>query len=279
MTSVEAHQPRSNSDTNAIDRLTVSAGRRMHPLGWVATAYAIVAVAYHTVFSTDYLIGNLPLWVWLATVATILVSTQPGALDVIRRSIESIATVTRGATLILVWMVFIVQFFNVATRYGNDFVETDIYFGEAVSVAWQSFALIAILGINYGVRDAVNPRIDFWWAEFSDKTKAWLDFSIHTLLLAPFTIMAMRLLTGYATTSLGQRRCGEWPSGWRVWETWEQAPDAGGLAVGPIKAMLFVAFALFGLQVFAEIIKTGFVMIGRDDLGKVAKIDAPLRVE
>ena len=38
-------------------------------------------------------------------------------------------------------------------------------------------------------------------------------------------------------------------------------------------------FVLFGLQIIAELIKTGFVMIGREDLGDVAETDAPLRVE
>ena len=37
-------------------------------------------------------------------------------------------------------------------------------------------------------------------------------------------------------------------------------------AGGPIKAMMLVAFLLLGLQIFSEVIKTGFGMMGRDDL-------------
>ena len=125
----------------------------------------------------------------------------------------------------------------------------------------------------------MNPRIDFWWANFSNRTKAAIDFTVHTLLLLPFIIMSVRILKGYAATSLGRRRNGEWPSGWRVWETWESAADAGGLAVGPIKVMILVAFVLFGLQVIAEIIKTGFVLTGREDLGGRISRAAPLRIE
>ncbi len=252
---------------------------RMHPLGWVALGLVVIALVFHTVFSTKYLVGNLSIGHWVALLLTVAISTQTNLLDRIRRSIDSISSVTKVLAWILVWIVFIVQFFNVATRYGNGLVETDIYFGETVSVAWQAFALIAILGLNYGVRDGVNPRIDFWWADFSNKTKATLDFTIHVLLLLPFTFMAIRLLNGYATTALGRTRSGEWPSGWRVWETWEGAPDAGSLAVGPIKALLLVAFTLFALQVISEVIKTGFVLVGREDLGAMSHSDAPMRIE
>lgn len=262
-----------------LDRVVTSATHRFHAAGWVALAYAVVAALFHSVFETRYLIGNLAVWHWLVLGAVVLLAARPMTLHAIRLAIESVSSVTKTLTWILVWVVFIVQFINVATRYGNDYVEADIYFGEAVSVAWQSFALIAILGFNYGIRDGVNPRIDFWWADFADKTKAWLDFTIHCLLLLPFTLMAMRLLWSYAAIALGQKRTGEWPDGWRLWEGWERAPDAGSLAVGPIKAMLFVAFALFGLQVIAEIIKTGFVIAGRHDLGEVKDQSAPMRIE
>ncbi len=251
----------------------------MHPLGWVTGLLLVVALAFHTVFDTKYLIGNFKVFYWVALVGVMVLATNAALLNGLRRFIETFSTFTKAATWILVWVVFIVQFFNVATRYGNDFVDSDIYFGEAVSVAWQSFALIAILGLNYGVRDGVNPRIDFWWADFNDRTKALLDFSIHVLLLLPFTFMAIRLLNPYASTALGQKRSGEWPSGWRVWNSWENAPDAGSLSVGPIKALLLLAFILFALQVIAEIIKTGFVLAGRDEFAELSVQSAPIRIE
>ena len=252
---------------------------QLHPIGWLAIGYATSAGVFHIAFDTRYMIGNLSLWQWFVPAGLFLLAATPDLLHGLRIGIESVSSVTKPLTWVLVWVVFGVQFFNVATRYGNDLVERDIYFGEAVSIAWQAFALIALLGLNHGVRDGVNPRIDFWWAEFSDKTKAALDFTIHSALLLPFTFLAVRLLRGYASIALGQRRDGQWPNGWGVWETWEQAPDAGQLPVGPIKAMLLVGFVLFGLQVFAEIIKTGFVLIGRTDYGGIVKRDAPLRIE
>lgn len=252
---------------------------RLHPLGWVAAGLLVLAAAYHTVLDTDFLIGNFEPWYWLALIGVVALSGAHGVLHSLRLGLERIGTASKTAAWILAWVVFVVQLFNVVTRYSNPLVEQDILIGEMTSLAWQSFALLFLLGINYGVRDGVNPRIDFWWASFSAKTKAWLDFVLHVALLLPFIWLATRILTPYAATSLGRRRDGEWPEGFRVWETWEQSSDADQLPVGAIKAMILVAFVLFGLQILAELIKTGFVMINRNDLGDIAESDAPLRVE
>ena|GEM_PF-185723 len=253
--------------------------RGVHPLGWLAGAVLIAAIVFSTVLDTDFLIGNFGPALWALFIVLLALSIRPIVLHVIRVAIERASSVTRTLAWILAWAVFIFQFFNVVTRYGNDLVETDILFGEVVSLAAISFGLMFLLGINFGVRDGVNPRIDFWWANFSAKTKAWLDFTIHSLLLVPFIWMAIRIAQPYAATSLGRKFNGDWPSGYRVWETWEQSSDAGQLPVGPIKAMILVAFILFGLQVIAELIKTGFVMMGNAEYGELKESDAPQRIE
>jgi TRAP-type mannitol/chloroaromatic compound transport system permease small subunit len=253
--------------------------RQIHPLGWVALATLVIATICHTVVDTDYLIGNFSWWHWVGLLVLLVLSALPGVLHHLRLFIEVFATIGKTVAWILAWVVFVTQLFNVITRYTNPLVDRDILIGQVTSVVWQSFAVLFLLGINYGVRDGVNPRIDFWWANYSDKAKARLDFVLHVTLLLPFVWMAMRILRNYAAISLGQRRDGTWPDGWRVWRSWEESGDADQLPVGGIKAMIFVGFVLFALQIFAEIIKTGFVMIGRSDLGEVKKTDAPLRIE
>ncbi len=252
---------------------------RLHPLGWLAGATIVVAIAARLLWDTEYWIGNLLWWNWLVLAGALAMGFWHDGLDRLRRGVETISTFSLNVSWILAWVVFLLQLFNVVTRYGNDLVETDILFGETTSLAWQSFGLMFLIAINFGVRDGVNPRIDFWWANFSPKRKAWLDFVIHSALLLPFIVMAIRILKGYAATSLGRRHNGEWPSSWRVWETWEEAVDAGGLPVGPIKVMILVAFVLFGLQIIAELIKTGFVMIGNEEKGDIVEHESPLRVE
>lgn len=268
-------------EVDAVDlELTESAYfRGVHPLGWVTGLIVLVAIVFHTVIDTKYLIGNFGIGYWIACAVAIALSVKPVALHHIRVGIEKIASVSKVIAWVLAWAVFAFQLFNVLTRYGNDLVERDILFGQVVSLATMSFGLMFLLGINYGVRDGVNPRIDFWWADFKPKTKAWLDFVLHVSLFMPFIWMALRIVQPYAATALGRRFDGTWPSGARVWETWEQSPSAGELAVGPIKAAMLVAFVLLALQIVAEVIKTGFVMMGNSEYGELRATDVPQRIE
>jgi len=253
---------------------------RIHPIGLVAGAVLLIAVLWHTVFSTERLIGNLALWQWLALIALVALSLAPVAMNALRRGIEVLSDITLRIVWVCAWLVFFAAFFNVVTRYSNDLFEQDILIGQVTSVAWQLFALIALLGLNYGVRNQVNPRIDFWWADFTDRRKAWLDFMMHTFFMLPFLYTAIVLLKDYGAVSLGKRSGdGTWPSGWRVWQTWEDAPDADQLPLGPIKATILVGFVLFALQIFAEMIKTGFVLMGRDDMVEIVDRDEFQRIE
>jgi TRAP-type mannitol/chloroaromatic compound transport system permease small subunit len=257
---------------------------RLHPLGWVAVAFAVLAVIA-TVLGWDMLVARMPWWLWALTIATIAISAVPQALHRLRLGIEAVSEFTGGIAMALAWVIFFLQLFNVITRYTNSWFEADILFGETTSLAWMSFGMLFLLGVAYGAKNGINPRIDFWWAEFSKRRKAWLDFSLHTLLFLPFLILGLRVLKPYAARSLGYNRFanggeGSWPAGWRVWESWEKSGDAGQLAVGPIQAFIFVAFMLWIAQVVAEIIKTGFVIAGRDDLGDISDTDeTPLRIE
>ena len=257
----------------------VQGWRILHPTGWLSLVTLLAALVTHLLVDTSYLIGHFEWWWWIVLVAGVALSAWHDGLHRLRLGIEFIPKVTLKLAMILAWAVFILQFFNVITRYSNEYVEQDILIGEVVSLAWQSFGLMFLVAINVGVRDGVNPRIDFWWINFRNKTKAALDFGIHTALLLPFIFMSVRILQHYAAAALGRRHNGEWPAGWRVWQSWEEAVDAGGLAVGPIKTMLLVGFFLFGLQLLAEVIKTGFVLIGRDDYGDIVERDIPQRIE
>jgi TRAP-type mannitol/chloroaromatic compound transport system permease small subunit len=190
-----------------------------------------------------------------------------------------------GPLWVMAWGIFVVIFFYVVTRYSARFIQADIIIGEVNSLGLQLFGLLALLGVGYGVKAGVNPRIDFWWAEFSNRRKAWLDLVLHSLLFLPFLWASLRLLHSYAKTNLGYNKDfsgatnGDWPASWHVWETWSQAPDAGNLPAGPVKAMIFVGFILFFTQIFSEMIKGGFVLIHREDLAELKRVDAPTRVE
>ena len=251
---------------------------RIHPLGVVVCAL-LVASVIATVVGTDYLIGNLAWWHWLGLLVLLALSLRLTALHALRVGLEKITTVTGEVAKYLGWLVFLVSLFNVVTRYTGRYIETDIIIGEMMSFAWMTFAFMFLIGMNYGVREQINPRIDFWWHGFSNRRKAWLDFVMHVFFFVPFILVAIRILWDYGRKGLGMKFTGVWPDGWHVWNSWETAWDAGSLPIGPIKFLTFVGFVLLGLQVLAEIIKTGFVIIGREDLADVQEHDEFQRIE
>lgn len=271
--------PNTTGSDRTADTPSLGIFRRMHPLGIVCAAVLIVAVLWHTVFSTERLIGNFSWWHWAGLILMTALSVVPKALHGLRLAIDMLASVILQLVWVVAWLVFIVQLFNVVTRYLNPLFDADILIGQMTSLAWQLFAALAILGLNYGVKAGVNPRVDFWWADWSTKKKAWLDFVMHVFFFLPFLFMAIGVLQRYAAISLGQRRTGEWPEGWQVWKTWENSPDADQLAVGGVKALLFVGFILFALQILAEVIKVGFVLAGRSRYADIADRDEFQRIE
>jgi len=253
---------------------------KVHPIGVVAIAALIVAIIGHIVSDSERLISSFNILHWIGLVVVVALSFSPPALNTVRIFLESFSSVTKRIVWILAWAVFIVQLINVVTRYLNPFFEQDILIGQFSALAWQLFALIALLGLNHGVKAEVNPRIDFWWAAWTDRTKAWLDFVLHTFLFFPFLWISLQVLQTSVAGALGRRAGdGVWPSGWRVWETWEQAPDADQLPVGPIKAVILVGFVLFFIQIAAQIIKTGFVLMGQRQYAQLAETDEFQRIE
>ena len=162
--------------------------KRLHPFGWVAVGFAVLALVA-TAAGWDLLVGRMPWWLWVLTAATIVVSAFPPVLHRIRLGIETVSEWFGRVALVLAWFIFIIQLFNVITRYTNDWFERDILFGETTSLAWMSFAALFLVGVAYGVKNGINPRIDFWWAEFSPRRKAWIDFVLHTFLFLPFLVV------------------------------------------------------------------------------------------
>lgn len=201
-----------------------------------------------------------------------------GVLHVTRLGIERVTTVCGSMAMALAWIVFFLGLFNVTTRYVARFTQRSIIVGEVFDMQWMMFGALFLLGFNYAVREDVNPRIDFWWTDFSDKTKAWIDVIGHVVFFLPFMWMSVNIIWPYSAQALGRRFDGTWPT-WRVWEIWERSGDAGGLPRGPIKLLLLIGFLLFASQIIAQTIKSFMVLIGRPELGDLAEHEAPTRVE
>lgn len=204
-----------------------------------------------------------------------------GLVRVLKRivsGIERLAATTGKASWVLVWVIFALGLFNVTTRYIARFIQRDIIVGQMFDLQWMLFGTLVLLGLNYGVSTGVNPRIDFWWVNYSTRTKAVIDLVFHGLMFLPFLVMGIRLLWPWTMTGLGRSLDGTW-STWKVWQIWEQSTDAGGLGRGPIKVMLLLGFGLMATQIIAEIIKQILILAGHEEIAPAPVPSQPLRVE
>ena len=65
-------------------------------------------------------------WQWLVLVAVMVLSVRPEELNGLRLGIESLSVITLRVAWVSAWLVFIVQFVTVVTRYLNPLFEQDI---------------------------------------------------------------------------------------------------------------------------------------------------------
>lgn len=202
-------------------------------------------------------------------------------LDGIRRAIERVSGFGGAVAAYLIIAIFVIGILNVILRYYGRAQGTTLVSNLWVDAQWQLFGLVFLLGVGYGVREGVNPRVDFWYGGFSDRRKAVIDLVGHTVLLLPFCWTAARLVWPFGMAALGRRTTSDgtsWAT-WRVWEIWEKSNNPNGLPLGPIKFMMIIGFVLFGLQIVAEIIKRIFVLIGRTDLADLSTTAGVQRIE
>ncbi|MDY7104823.1 MAG: TRAP transporter small permease subunit [Actinomycetota bacterium] len=203
------------------------------------------------------------------------------ALDAVRRVIERISGLGGAIAAYLVVAIFVIGILNVVLRYYGRAQGTTLVSNLWVDAQWQLFGLLFLVGVGYGVREGVNPRVDFWYSNFSERRRALIDLIGHTVLLVPFCWMAVRLMWPFGMAALGRRTTADgtsWET-WRVWEIWEESNNPNGLPLGPIKFMMVIGFALFGLQIVAEIIKRIFVLTGRSELAGLSTTSGIQRIE
>lgn len=178
----------------------------------------------------------------------------------ISRVIDAISGFFGRISQALVFVVFAAGILNVTLRYIGRAIGQQLTSNLWIEAQWYLFALIALLGLAIGIRDGVNPRVDFWYADFSVKKKAAVDLFFHWGLLA-FSFVALRI---------------SWPFVERSFNSRETSPDPNGLSRWPLKAVILLAFALFLFQVVSEIIKSSLTLAGRS--GRTER-STPYRVE
>ncbi|MEM7119375.1 MAG: TRAP transporter small permease subunit [Chloroflexota bacterium] len=165
-----------------------------------------------------------------------------------------------------------IGFLNVVLRYVGFLLEIRLTSNRFIETQWYLYSLIFFLGFAYILKNGINVRVDFWFAEQSRRTQAWIDLIGHFIALIPFCIIGLWVTYQPVLRSWGLQSNGEWGN-------WEISPDPDGWPRAPIKTMILIAFAMLLLQAIAEVIKLIAILRGQEHLVDVAELDAPIRIE
>ncbi|HXF64035.1 MAG TPA: TRAP transporter small permease subunit [Caldilineaceae bacterium] len=149
---------------------------------------------------------------------------------------------------VLVLVTIAVGFYNVAVRYMGRFIGVQLSSNLYIELQWYLYSLVFFLGFPYILKHDVNVRVDFLYARWSPRTRAWVDLLGTLLSLIPFCILGIYVTFGPVLASWGRL-----PNG--GWGAWEVSPDPDGLPRAPLKSMIIVAFAALLLQALAQLVK------------------------
>ena len=106
---------------------------------------------------------------------------------------------------------------------------------------WHIFAAIFMLGAAYTLKYDKHVRVDVFYANFTEKGKAWVNLIGTLLFLFPFCYVVIRSSIPFVENSFAVR---------------ETSPDPGGLpARYLIKSVIPIGFLLLSLQGISVLLK------------------------
>ncbi len=116
-----------------------------------------------------------------------------------------------------------------------------------LEVQWWLFAIVFLLAAPWTLAVNEHIRIDVINSRLSPRTRNIIEIVGHVLFLLPMAAMVVYTSSTYFATSWAQN---------------EQSPNAGGLPLWPIKALIPVAFTFLLVQGLSELIKRVAIMRG-----------------
>ncbi|MBO0344729.1 TRAP transporter small permease subunit [Roseibium limicola] len=135
--------------------------------------------------------------------------------------------------------------FNVLARYLFSFSSVALQ-----ELEWHLMAVAALFGMSYGLNQGGEVRVDIFYARFSGKTKAVVDFFSNAALTL-VAIYVVYLSVKYVQSS---------------YAIMEGSPDPGGLPLRYIlKAAIPAAFTLLALQALAMTLGALRLIVGSPD--------------
>lgn len=116
-----------------------------------------------------------------------------------------------------------------------------------LEIQWWLFAAVFLLAAPWALASNEHIRVDIVNNRLSQRTRHIIELVGHALFLLPVAALIVWTSWSFFTASYVHN---------------EQSPNAGGLALWPIKALIPVAFALLFVQGISEIIKRVAIMRG-----------------
>ena len=152
---------------------------------------------------------------------------------------EKVGQATAWLTVTLMLLIC----FNVAMRYL--FNNSEAWRTE---LEWHLFALIFLLGAGYALKHDKHVRVDLFYANFSEKQKALVNFIGTLLFLIPWCAVIILAAYKYAHSS---------------WLMIEGSPDNGLPARYLIKFSITIGFGLLLLQAIALLMDSLSTLLNR----------------
>ncbi|HEX2839853.1 TRAP transporter small permease subunit [Hyphomicrobium sp.] len=116
-----------------------------------------------------------------------------------------------------------------------------------LEIQWWLFAAVFLLASPWTLAANEHIRIDVVSSRLSTRTRNLIELMGHVFFLLPTAAMIVYTSWIFFATSFAQN---------------EQSPNAGGLPLWPIKALIPIAFALLFVQGLSELIKRIAIMRG-----------------
>lgn len=149
-------------------------------------------------------------------------------------------TVGRAVSWLTAALVLLVCF-DVAARYF--FSASQAWMME---LEWHFFSLIFLLGAGYALKHDRHVRVDLFYANFSERDKAWTDLVGSVIFLIPWCILIIYFSYDYAYAS---------------YLDGEGSPDPGGLpARYLIKFAIVIGVGLLLLQAIGKVAENILVL-------------------
>ncbi|PSB00421.1 C4-dicarboxylate ABC transporter substrate-binding protein [Merismopedia glauca CCAP 1448/3] len=167
------------------------------------------------------------------------------------------------------WLVLLtvgVGFYNVMVRFVGRYLGVQLSSNALNELQWYLFSLVFLLGFPYILKHGENVRVDFFYAHFTEKQRAIVDFWGTVLFLIPFCAIGIWVTLNPVLQSWGYQ-----PDG--TWGTWEISPDAQGLPRAPIKTMIPIGLLLLLIQSISQGIKYLAVLLGYKQVAEQIQLE------